>query len=133
VPIKLTDLRPIVETVHAAGCDIPVHPLRLGDLCDLIGAHKSLAAAFMVPAENRGGAIVQAVLAGGREVVADVIDAAIRWERGSAAQAPFSGLDEARIITKAVEISLPSSDLEKLTAEAGSLLERLGLRTSDAG
>ena len=131
MPVSLADLRPRIETVEVAGAELAVYPLRLGDLADLIQAHPQLTSAFRAKKAERGRAIVGVILGAGRKVVADVIDAATRSEPGTAAAAFLSGIDEARIVARAIDISLPTADLEKLLAEAGALLERLGLTAGD--
>ena len=127
MPVSLADLRPRIETVEVAGAELAVYPLRLGDLADLVQAHPQLVSAFGAAKDERGSAIVKAILGAGRKVVADVIDRATRSEPGTAAAALLGGVDEARIIARAIDISLPSGDLEKLLAEARAFLERLGL------
>jgi hypothetical protein len=127
--ITLEDLRPTVETVRAAGVDLPIHPLRIRDLQSLAKKHSALVAPFFGPTEGRGKAIVDAILE--CDATCDVIDAAVRWEPGSAEKAPFSAVEEGLIVIATVKASIP--ELEKLMAEGKSLFQLLGLSQEDGG
>lgn len=129
--ITLEDLNPTIETIHAAGNDIPLKPLRMRDFTKLLKSYPAIGAVLSVEAEKRPAVLVKALVEFGADAVNDVLDASIGWQAGSAAKAPFTAIEEGRMLLKIAQISLPSADLEKLWAEASAVLTDLGLTTEN--
>lgn len=125
--IGLTDLVQADAIVETKKGNLPVYPLRLAQIANLILRHAGLADAFgsKDPAQIAG-----AILAHSDSAVNAVLDAATRSKPGTAEKANISGFDEARIIKACVEKTLPEDrdELEKFQADVEGLLTQFGVK-----
>jgi len=124
---NLSKLKRAPATLTIDGEEIQVHALRLGDISAILSKYPRVALAFQVKGEDRGLAIVRALVEAGATAVNDVIDVGTRSESGTAAAADLDPLDEAEILLAVFERTLPDDEerLEKFKARLTELMNRL--------
>lgn len=130
--IGLADLAQSSPVVETSMGNLPVYPLRLAQIANLILRHAGLADAF---GSKDPAKIAGAILGHSESAVNAVLEAATRSKPGTAEDLDIHPLDEAKIIKACIENTLPrdKDELGKFQADVESLLTRFGLTIPWAG
>ena len=113
-----------LEAEDGGAVKIELKALSIDQIADLMDKHREFALSL---ASGAADSVVSSLFESGPGAAYDVIDAAAGLEPGSAAAADLAGTDTLRLVAAVVDLTLDADQLGKLRAEAGPLLERLGL------